>query len=212
MRPPLWCCRLWARFFAEEPDWLKELRKDRKTPPARPRRRLPAVTHRELTLAGLCACLTFGAVWIGGSDIPDTSLQGQPRIVDGDTLDFHGTRVRLYGIDAPEASQLCRNRWGGEYACGQISTSALAGKIGGQSVRCDTHGKDRYQRDLAHCYVGDVDLGEWLVREGHAVAYWRYSTRYIPAEFAARFDGNGIWAGDFERPEDWRRSQRQRGE
>jgi len=207
VRPPLFRRRKPA---AEE--WLARLRADA----ARPRRwRLP--DHREYRLIALCIFLLFAAVWIGRPDDPDlatpgdyapSNVGGRARIVDGDTLDFSGTRVRLSGIDAPESGQSCRDRHGATYACGHTARTALAEKIAGQDVRCEAHGTDRYRRRLAYCFIGDLDLNEWMVREGHALAYWRYSWRYLPAELAARMAGRGIWQGEFKTPEDWRHSRR----
>jgi endonuclease YncB( thermonuclease family) len=53
--------------------------------------------------------------------------------------------------------------------------------------------------------AGDVDLGEAMVRGGHAFDYARHSRgRYAAAEREAREARRGLWAGSFERPENWR--------
>jgi len=73
-------------------------------------------------------------------------------------------------------------------------------------VACSARGRDRYGRTLAICSAGDIaDLGEALVRDGYAVDYRRYTSDYLAAEDEARAARRGIWQGDFERPEDWRR-------
>ncbi len=49
-------------------------------------------------------------------------LKGKPRIVDGDTIEIGGTKVRLHGIDAPESKQTCQTADGSEYRCGEMAT------------------------------------------------------------------------------------------
>jgi endonuclease YncB( thermonuclease family) len=139
-----------------------------------------------------------------------SEVEGRPYVVDGDTIQLSGIRIRLDGIDAPESDQQCRDRAGIKYHCGRITTHALEHKISAQSVRCELHGQDHFGRQLGRCFVGDTDLAEWMVREGHAVAYWRYSWRYVPAEIIARLNEAGIWQGDFERPSDWRQVSKDR--
>ena len=130
-----------------------------------------------------------------------------PRIVDADTLEIAGQRVRLQGIDAPEAAQSCRQATGQRYRCGDRATAALRARIGREAVRCTIEGRDRYNRALSTCYTADgTDLNAWLVRHGHALAYRRYSTKYVPEEDQARTARAGLWAAEFVPPWAWRRA------
>jgi endonuclease YncB( thermonuclease family) len=135
-------------------------------------------------------------------------LVGRARIVDGDTIEIQGQRVRLFGIDAPEMAQTCRDARGEDYRCGLRATLALAARIGGGTVTCDQRDVDRYQRIVAVCSLGGEELNGWLVREGYAVSYRRFSTAYVGDEEKARAERRGLWSGGFVPPEDWRQSQR----
>lgn len=134
-------------------------------------------------------------------------IVGTASVIDGDTINIDGNRIRFYGVDTPESDQVCQDASGYDYQCGQSATRALSDKIGHQEVSCERKDVDRYGRTVAVCYVGDVDLNGWLVSEGLAVAYYRYSARYGPEEIAARIAGRGLWAGSFDHPEDWRHSR-----
>ena len=132
-----------------------------------------------------------------------------PRIVDADTLEVAGQKVRLQGIDAPESAQSCRQAGGHRYPCGDHATQALRTRIGADAVTCTIEGRDRYSRALGICYAADgTDLNGWLVSQGHALAYRRYSTTYVPQEDQARAAQAGLWAGAFVPPWDWRRGVR----
>ena len=126
---------------------------------------------------------------------------GHPRIVDGDTIKFEGTRVRLLGIDAFEKRQTCE-RDGQEYSCGQESIRAMRAFMGTVEVQCEGTHHDKYKRPLVHCHAGDLDLGEAMVRSGWAVS--EYGREYAPQETDARADLAGAWAGTFTRPRAWR--------
>lgn len=139
------------------------------------------------------------------------SLIGVASVIDGDTIEIHGQRIRLEGIDAPEAAQLCMDDGGRQWRCGQKAALALADRIGSRSVACEPTDRDSYRRTLAICRVGDDNLNAWMVRHGWALAYRRYSTMYVPAEDTARANRLNLWAGTFVAPWDWRR-QRSRGE
>ncbi|MCS3448614.1 MULTISPECIES: thermonuclease family protein [Bradyrhizobium] len=133
-------------------------------------------------------------------------VAGQASVIDGDTIEIHGTRVRLYGIDAPEHDQLCSDRHGGRYRCGQVAANALDAFIGRQAVACVEVDRDRYGRSVAVCSAGKVDLAEWLVRGGLAVDWPRYSKGdYAAAEAWARGKQSGMWSGRFVEP--WRYRQ-----
>ncbi|TXN21426.1 thermonuclease family protein [Methylobacterium sp. WL19] len=135
-------------------------------------------------------------------------ITGGASVVDGDTLDIGGTRIRLHGIDAPESAQLCNRKAGETFRCGQTAALALADRIGSAPVSCDPRDIDKYGRTVAVCRKGAEDLNAWLVAQGHAVAYRRYSEDYITAEDTAKAGKLGIWAGSFTTPGDWRKGER----
>ena len=135
-------------------------------------------------------------------------LTGRASVIDGDTLEIHGQRIRLHGIDAPESGQTCADGTGRNYRCGQKAALALADKIGQRTVSCEQRDVDQYRRVVAICRAGQDNLNAWLVREGWAVAYRRFSKDYVQAEEEARGANRGIWAGAFTMPEEWRRSRR----
>lgn len=129
-------------------------------------------------------------------------LHGAAVAVDGDTLHLNGAELRLYGIDAPELHQECGNP---PWPCGKEAHDALAALVAGRKATCRARDVDRYGRIVATCTAGGQDVAEALVRQGLAIAYRRYSGRYVPAEDEARQARRGLWSGPFETPEDWRR-------
>ena len=44
-----------------------------------------------------------------------------------------------------------------------------------------------------------------MVKNGHAVAYRRYSKEYVPDEDFAKKNKLGLWQGKFLKPEKWRK-------
>jgi endonuclease YncB( thermonuclease family) len=143
------------------------------------------------------------ALFLSGPALAD--LTGIPRVIDGDTIVISGTHIRLVGIDAPEMRQICWRGDGRAWACGLAAKDRLAAKIGGQPVTCEDQGLDRYGRTLGRCRLGDIDLQAWLVREGLAVSFRRYSHAYDRDEENAKFARIGLWSGGFDLPADWRR-------
>jgi len=142
--------------------------------------------------------------------VADATLMGLARIIDGDTLEVRGSRIRLHGIDAPESAQRCRSG-GRVWSCGREATRALARRIGSHPVACKEHDRDRYGRVVAVCRVGDQDVNAWMVAEGWAFAYRQYSRRYLAEEMAAKAAKRGVWRGDVVPPWDWRRGKRLNG-
>ncbi|MCC3862615.1 thermonuclease family protein [Pseudemcibacter aquimaris] len=134
-------------------------------------------------------------------------LQGTASVIDGDTLEIHGTRIRLHGIDTPESKQTCVAN-GSTYRCGQKAALALSDKIQRSPIRCTVKDTDRYGRSIAVCYKNGEDLNSWMVSQGWAVAYRRYSKDYVSQEQSAKSNKAGIWAGDFVLPWEWRRGKR----
>jgi len=132
-------------------------------------------------------------------------ITGKPRIVDGDTIQINQTKIRLHGIDAPEAKQTCTKE-GKEWLCGQEATWALARIIEEHWVTCQQRDTDRYGRIVAVCYMaeGQIDINGLMVEQGWALAYRKYSEDYVGQETEAKASGAGIWAGEFVEPWKWR--------
>lgn len=129
------------------------------------------------------------------------------RILDGDTLAIDGQRIRLFGIDAPEDGQRCTGANGRPYDCADAATRELRRLAAAGRIRCDARGQDRYHRQIAICYMNGTDVGQQMVRRGWALAYRRYSTRYVADELHAEKNKLGMWAGSFTAPWDWRRQR-----
>ncbi len=135
-------------------------------------------------------------------------LIGQARVVDGDTLELAGQKVRLHGIDAPEAKQDCFSKTDQAYGCGRLATKALTDLIAGQAITCQGVEVDRYGRLIGKCFKAEVDINQYMVLNGWALAYRTYSHDYVEAETIAKQAGAGIWQGRFVPPWDWRRGKR----
>jgi endonuclease YncB( thermonuclease family) len=135
---------------------------------------------------------------------------GEAQVIDGDTLQVAGERVRLHGIDAPETKQAC-SLSGGGYPCGQNATRTLSSATAGKVITCKGEKRDRYGRLVAVCYAGDDDLNARMVRDGWALAYRRYGKDYVPQETQARAAGSGLWQGQFVEPWEWRKQSREAG-
>ena len=141
---------------------------------------------------------------------------GIPKIVDGDTFKINEYKIRLEGIDAPEIKQQCKKEklkissiigytFYKNYNCGEVSKKNLDAKIFGSKIKCVSSGKDKYKRYLATCFKDRINLNRWMVRNGHAVAYRRYSKDYVPDEEFAKENKLGLWKGKFINPEKWRK-------
>ena len=164
------------------------------------------------TFCGLRVLVATVLVFVGGPAAVADGLVGQPSIIDGDTLEIHGTRIRLWGIDAPETTQLCRGDDSQQYRCGAKSANDLDAFIAGRPVSCIPISLDQYRRTVATCSVDGVDLGEWLVRTGLALDWPQYSKgKYAAAQRDAEHAGRGIWAGSYVEPWLYRACIRQGG-
>ena len=127
-------------------------------------------------------------------------------VTDGDTIRIGEERIRFSGIDAPEMKQTCIYQEI-EFNCGEFSKNLLIEKIADQEVSCIRESIDQYGRTLAECFVGKESLSSYLVREGYAFAYRKYSDKFIADEEYAQSKGNGMWSMQFLFPWDFRKSQ-----
>ena len=127
------------------------------------------------------------------------------KIIDGDTIHLNNEKIRFTGIDTPELKQTCKKNSEIIY-CGVEAKQLLIDKIGKDKVFCVREGKDQYKRTLAECFVNDLSLSKYLVREGYAFAYRKYSKKFIKDEDYARMKKIGMWSMKFEYPWDYRRN------
>ena len=135
------------------------------------------------------------------------SIKGNAIIIDGDTIHIGNSKVRLYGIDAPEINQTCTiNKiiW----ECGFESSQALENIISAKEVRCEIVDIDRYKRYVAKCFVKNIYLNQYMVQNGWAVAYRYYSEDFIKNEEIAKKNKAGIWQGKFLDPYLFRKQQK----
>ena len=90
-------------------------------------------------------------------------------------------------------------------SCGLTAKIELANKINNSKIKCITSSKDRYKRFLATCFKDKINLNKWMVRNGYAVAYKKYSKDYLRDEEYAKENKLGVWEGSFIMPEKWRK-------
>ena len=119
-------------------------------------------------------------------------ITGPARVIDGDTIDISGQRIRLHGIDAPDTKQLC-DLGMMAMSCGREATKRLRRLVRGGQVRCEERDRDRYDRIVAVCFNSDGrDVGKAMLRNGWALAYRQFSLDYVVDEDRAKAAGSGI--------------------
>jgi endonuclease YncB( thermonuclease family) len=204
-----------VRFFRNERRFRKANNFDRK-------KSIPAQSV-EIEMLPQCrgklvaVCSSF-LTWLNGARLPHcfvgvallltaawsvmaSDLIGQASIIDGDTHEINGTRNRLWGIDAPESTQLCRGSDSLQYRCGAQAANDLDGFIAQRPVSCTPITLDRYGRTVAAFSVAGVDLGDWLVRKGLALDWPQYSKgKYGAAQRDAEQAERGVWSGSYVEP------------
>lgn len=135
-------------------------------------------------------------------------LVGRASVVDGDTVEIAGQRIRVQGIDAPESWQGCWDAGGKMYRCGQVAANELDEFLAAsRPTRCEFIEWDRYRRMVADCFRADgASVGEFMVRSGYALDYEQYSGgAYAEAQRKAEAEKAGVWQGKFDAPWDARR-------
>ena len=131
-------------------------------------------------------------------------VAGRVQVIDGDTIDVGGARVRLYGIDAPEIGQPCRTDRGEVRDCGIWARDQVRRMYQGRRARCEPLDRDIYGRIVARCAVRGEDMGARIVGEGVAFAFRRYSMDYDLTEKQAAVAGVGLWSMTVQSPAAYR--------
>lgn len=146
--------------------------------------------------------IAAGALLVASYVAHADDIVGRATVIDGDTIEIGGTRIRFDGIDAPESRQTCQDAGGITYRCGQQSALALDDFLAAsRPTACTPKGKS-WGRIVAFCRRADgEDVSAWMVRNGHAVDWPKYSKgRYAGEQREAEASGAGMWVGRFERP------------
>ncbi len=141
-------------------------------------------------------------------------ISGKALTIDGDTIKIKNKKIRLHGIDAPEIKQLCQRTFLSififsfqeNYKCGEISKKKLEKYVKNNIIKCKVEGIDRYKRILGTCYKNTININSRMVRNGYAVAYKKYSQKYVSVEREAKREELGLWKGKFDMPWDWRKN------
>lgn len=135
-------------------------------------------------------------------------ITGPMRVIDGDTIEVAGQRLRLHGIDAPEHNQMCGGGGAPLWPCGSWATGEVRARYNGKAVDCEALETDRYGRTVARCFVNGEDMGSALVQSGLAFAYLKYSLDYVGDERDAAQFGRGLHAVGVQSPAAFRSVER----
>ena len=174
------------------------------------------VKKQNLNLSSFLAILLFLICSVSFSEETKTFF-GKAEVIDGDTIRINEKKIRLFGIDAPEKKQFCKKDYLNififsfkkNYPCGQISSEKLKKFLNNQIISCKVKNeKDRYKRYLGICYKRNRDINAWLVKNGYAVLYRKYSKKYLNEEVYAKENKLGIWKGPFQMPWVWRKKNK----
>jgi len=170
-------------------------------------------TKKKLIILIVISIIFFILTYIDVRSENINKITGFAKVVDGDTIKINSKKIRLYGIDAPEKKQKCKKTYltisfmsfTKDYMCGEVSTEKLIKKINKQKLNCNILDVDRYKRLIGECFKRNINLNSWMVSNGYAVAYRKYSKKYVSDEINAKNNKLGIWQGKFEMPWDYRR-------
>ena len=142
---------------------------------------------------------------------------GYVKVSDGDTIKISKYKIRLHGIDAPEKKQICQRPYLNlvffslyeDYFCGVFVTNKLKEFIENKIIECRVNDKkDFFGRYLGVCYKNNLNINQWLVENGYAVAFIKYSKNYVKFEEIAKKNKVGIWSGKFLMPWEWRKKKK----
>lgn len=163
---------------------------------------------RLLIMGGIAASL--GALVLAWGYLPSLSswnffapeiVRGRASAVSGDVLRVAGREIALAGIEAPEKEQDCPRPGNKRVRCGTLASQALTRLVRGRVVSCDVSGENEVGRSRGRCRAGAVDVAAELVRRGHV---FTAEGAYGDIETSAQTAKAGIWAGDVQRPAEFR--------
>ena len=154
---------------------------------------------------GVCGFALFGGITQANERA--NVITGAIRVIDGDSFEVAGIKIRLHGIDAPENDQMCQTEQGADWACGGWITRVVTDRYSGKVARCEAIELDRYGRTVARCTALGEDVAAWLVGEGMAFAYVIYSSDYVGIEREAAAVDRGLHAVRLQTPSQHRKTR-----
>ena len=173
-------------------------------------------TKKKLIILIIISIIFFILTYVDVRSENINKITGFAKVIDGDTIKINSKKIRLYGIDAPEKKQKCKKTYltisfmsfTKDYMCGEVSTEKLIKKINKQKLNCNILDVDRYKRLIGECFMRNINLNSWMVSNGYAVAYRKYSKKYVSEEILAKQEKKGMWQGKFQMPWDYRKSNK----
>ncbi|OHC73509.1 MAG: hypothetical protein A3G18_08025 [Rhodospirillales bacterium RIFCSPLOWO2_12_FULL_58_28] len=136
-------------------------------------------------------------------------ITGPATVIEGDLLEINGRRIRLYGIDAPDMDQVCLSKKGEEYRCGDHAMRHVTVMVGKTPLTCKGEANDERGNLIAVCRMRFLDINEYIVVDGWALAYREHGDEYVRAETVAKAQHSGLWRGStFVMPWEWRAGKR----
>jgi endonuclease YncB( thermonuclease family) len=201
-----------SRYDNRSDQWRKQQGKQRR------RARLLASVPKRLVFVTAAAVVAFVAQFFvqHSESAPGLNVShwrspapivGIASVIDGDTIEVHGQRIRFSGVDAPEPLQQCDDAKGARYRCGAKAAAALDGFLAASKpVTCNFVGWDKYGRYVGDCRRADgTKVAAWMVEHGQALDWPLYSHgTYAGQQAKAEAGKVGLWAGTFQPPWDWR--------
>ena len=136
-------------------------------------------------------------------------LEGSAAVITASVLKIDGIYIKLLGIDAPDPSQTCADKYGASYHCGQKALTWLQNWLHNQPLKCHILGEIERNRATGVCFTtdGNYDVAAVVTNAGWAVAYTQNTDVYVPYEQQAAANLRGLWSGRFYKPWDWRKIQ-----
>jgi endonuclease YncB( thermonuclease family) len=120
------------------------------------------------------------------------TIAGRPTVVDGETLQIAGHRIRLAGVAQAADDHVCERTDDERWKCGPRALNALDELLEESIVSCTLKDKDEQGRLVGTCFANGTDIALWLIRGGLAVAA-PANSRYVKAEGEARAAKRGMW-------------------
>ncbi len=133
-------------------------------------------------------------------------MHGHPKVISGSVLMLNGVKIKLFGIEAPEPTQTCENKYGNSYICGKEAIIWMRNWLNRKDVSCRILSRINKGWTTGICFSqdGKYDVAAAVVSAGWAVAYTEHTQIYVPYEQQAAMQKRGLWAGRFYKPWDWR--------